>query len=111
LPWAGELVSSLSHYDLVGFQTKRDTWNLTDFVTRVAGGSETNGECELDLLADEGFEELAISGKHADAAGRLPPFHRDPFDRMLIAQARAEDLTLVTHDEAIRDYDVLTLPV
>ena len=47
LPWAGELMSWLSRYDLVGFQTKRDKWNMTDFLTRVAGGSETDGECRL----------------------------------------------------------------
>ena len=43
-----------------------------------------------------GFADLAISSEHAIAAGRLPLIHRDPFDRMLVAQAQCEDFTLVT---------------
>jgi PIN domain nuclease of toxin-antitoxin system len=41
---------------------------------------------------------------HAAAAAALPPFHRDPFDRMLIAQAIVEQLTLVTNDSAFKRY-------
>jgi PIN domain nuclease of toxin-antitoxin system len=44
------------------------------------------------------------------AAGRLPLIHRDPFDRMLVAQARCEDLTLVTRDSNCQQYDVAILP-
>lgn len=51
-----------------------------------------------------GFEPLAISFADAEATALLPPLHRDPFDRMLVAQARAEGLTLVTRDPAIRAY-------
>jgi len=47
---------------------------------------------------------LPIALDHALAAGALPPHHRDPFDRMLIAQAQLEGLTLVTADETIRQY-------
>jgi PIN domain nuclease of toxin-antitoxin system len=50
------------------------------------------------------FEPLPITLAHALAAGALPPHHRDPFDRMLIAQAQLEGLTLVTHDERFRPY-------
>lgn len=53
-----------------------------------------------------GFEQLPILFAHADAAGRLPPHHQDPFDRMLVAQARSEGLVLVTHDRRIEPYDV-----
>lgn len=60
-------------------------------------------------VADSGFEELSIRFQHADLAGRLPRHHDDPFDRMLIAQAMLERLTLVTHDERIRPYDVPVL--
>jgi PIN domain nuclease of toxin-antitoxin system len=59
--------------------------------------------------AEEGFEELAIGIEHAVASAELPAHHRDPFDRILIAQARLEALTLVTADAAIRRYDVETL--
>lgn len=57
-----------------------------------------------------GFNALPISIAHATAAGRLPRHHDDPFDRMLIAQAFAEGLTIVTHDKRFADYDVATLP-
>lgn len=63
-------------------------------------------ESVIDLLQDEGFEELSITAKHAAAAASLPALHRDPFDRMLVAQARLDGLILVTHDERIRAYDV-----
>lgn len=52
------------------------------------------------------LQQLSIGFDHAIEAGRLPLHHRDPFDRMLVAQARLERLTLVTRDSAINDYDV-----
>ena len=55
---------------------------------------------------EAGFEPLAIGFEHAQAASELPRHHRDPFDRMLIAQALIEGLTIVTRDRAFRDYDV-----
>lgn len=60
-------------------------------------------------VRDSGFGELPISFEHAITAGRLPLIHRDPFDRMLVAQARCDDLTLVTRDSDIAQYDVRTL--
>lgn len=47
--------------------------------------------------------------KHAAALRRLPPLHRDHFDRLLIVQAQVEQLTLVTQDEQFRSYDVALL--
>ena len=55
------------------------------------------------------FDVLAITLAHALAAGALPPHHRDPFDRMLVAQAQEGGLTLVTHDARMRPYDVAVL--
>lgn len=57
-----------------------------------------------------GFTELAFTLKHGSAMRELPLHHRDPFDRMLIAQARVEGLTLVTADRAMSAYDVPILP-
>ncbi len=51
------------------------------------------------------FEELAVTHAHALAVAALPPHHRDPFDRVLVAQAQVEGLTLVTADAAIEPYD------
>ena len=61
-------------------------------------------------LAQEGFHPLPITLEHALAAGALEPHHRDPFDRMLIAQAQVEDLVLVTADPQLAKYDVRLLP-
>ncbi|MBO0839186.1 MAG: type II toxin-antitoxin system VapC family toxin [Actinobacteria bacterium] len=60
-------------------------------------------------IRESGFRELSIRSDHATAAGRLPMIHRDPFDRMLIAQARCDDLTLVTRDPRCRKYEVQVL--
>src|SRR5260221_8438539 len=51
-----------------------------------------------DLLDPNGFTELPVTIEHATAVESLPPIHGDPFDRLLIAQARVEDLVLVTSD-------------
>lgn len=64
---------------------------------------------DLDAVVDEDFEHLPITFAHARRAAQLPPHHRDPFDRMLVAQAQAEDLTLVTRDRRISSYDVTLL--
>lgn len=55
-------------------------------------------------LFDNGYAELAITGVHAAALMSLPPLHKDPFDRMLVAQATIEGLTLVTSDPAVAKY-------
>jgi PIN domain nuclease of toxin-antitoxin system len=57
-----------------------------------------------------GFLPLPISIAHGVAAGQLARHHEDPFDRMLIAQAQAEGLTIVTRDKRFADYDVALLP-
>lgn len=63
------------------------------------------------LLRDSGFVELPIDHRHGTVAGRLPLIHRDPFDRMLVAQAQCEGLRLVTADPWCQKYDVGILPV
>jgi PIN domain nuclease of toxin-antitoxin system len=62
-----------------------------------------------DILVRMGFDTLPILPAHAIAAGSLPRHHDDPFDRMLIAQARVESLTLVSSDQAVALYDVPVL--
>ena len=61
-----------------------------------------------EVLAND-MTELPISIGHATAAGALPPLHADPFDRVLVAQARLEDLTLVTRDPRLGQYGVPVL--
>jgi PIN domain nuclease of toxin-antitoxin system len=68
---------------------------------KVQGGAEV---ARREIVTASGARELAIASEHALAAADLPPLHRDPFDRMLIAQAMLAGLVLVTADEAIRQY-------
>lgn len=60
----------------------------------------------VEQLESEGFDPLPITAAHAEQAPALPPHHRDPFDRMLVAQAQLETLVLVTADRAFADYEV-----
>jgi PIN domain nuclease of toxin-antitoxin system len=60
-------------------------------------------------MRTQGFQELPISIRHAEAAGALPGPHRDPFDRMLIAQALVEDFDLVSNERAFDAYGVRRL--
>jgi PIN domain nuclease of toxin-antitoxin system len=55
-------------------------------------------------LLDDGYEELPILSQHAVALSSLPPIHKDPFDRILIAQAMVEGITLLTADRVISQY-------
>lgn len=55
-------------------------------------------------LLDSGWRELSISSEHAIATLDLPAIHKDPFDRMLLAQAEVEGLTLVTSDDIVARY-------
>lgn len=61
------------------------------------------------IIKDQGFELLSITADHAYAAGDLPLHHRDPFDRMLIAQAGLEGLSVITHDKIFKKYAVSLL--
>ena len=55
-------------------------------------------------LLENGYTELAVTGLHVLAVDLLPPIHKDPFDRILIAQARTEGITLLTADEVVARY-------
>jgi PIN domain nuclease of toxin-antitoxin system len=57
-----------------------------------------------DKIADSGFQELPVSVTHTLALERLPLHHRDPFDRILLAQAHVEHLRLLTYDVGLKPY-------
>ena len=61
------------------------------------------------LISDSGFETLTIRWEHAWRAGQLPWHHRYPFDRLLLAQALVDDLTIMTRDPAFVAYDPLLM--
>lgn len=81
-------------------------WELA--IKQARGKLEMPGSL-LDTLAEEKIEELKISSAHALRAGGLAHHHRDPFDRMLIAQAQVEGMTLLTGDGQCAAYDVALL--
>ena len=56
------------------------------------------------VLLEHDYHELAVTGRHAAAVDQLPPIHRDPFDRILVAQAQIEAITLLTADKRVRRY-------
>lgn len=60
-------------------------------------------------VESSGFEKLSITLAHAERAAKLPRHHSDPFDRMLVAQAEIEGLTLVTKDRALSHYGVAVI--
>lgn len=60
-------------------------------------------------VMDDGVSSLGITAEHALHLATLPPRHRDPFDRLLVAQAQVEGLTLVSADADVLGYDVATI--
>lgn len=72
---------------------------------RLPGATDVAGDIG-GAVASQGFTELEISIRHAQRAGRLAGEHRDPFDRMLIAQAQIEDLSVVSNDGVFDTYAV-----
>lgn len=83
-------------------------WELS--IKAFLGKLDLNGADLVEEIAENDFTELPMTARHSVAAATLPRHHDDPFDRMLIAQARSEGLTVVTRDSAFRDYDVDILP-
>ena len=61
------------------------------------------------LIAADDFTELPLTLDHTEVLATLPPHHTDPFDRALVAQARVEGATLVSHDRALEPYGVPTI--
>lgn len=72
-----------------------------------AGKLEANIEELIENIQPNGFIELPISANHAKQAAQLPDIHRDPFDRMLVAQSLCEPLRLLTADAQVAKYSVL----
>lgn len=65
----------------------------------------------MEEIEENDFIELPMTARHSHAAATLPRHHDDPFDRMLIAQARIEGPTVVTRDPAFRDYSLDIIPI
>jgi len=59
-------------------------------------------------LLENGYTELSVTSRHTLLVADLPPIHKDPFDRILIAQAKAEGITLLSSDETVSQYSPVT---
>lgn len=79
-------------------------WEIA--IKRAIGKLEVRPALVAELLAGGGATELVVSVAHGTEVERLPMHHRDPFDRLLVAQARVEGAVIVSSDEALRAYDV-----
>lgn len=82
------------------------TVTLWELAIKQSLGKLTAPDDLPELVMDNRFRLLPVMPPHAIAAARLPAIHRDPFDRVLVAQAVAEELTLVSRDADIHRYDV-----
>lgn len=81
-------------------------WELT---IKAALGKLRTPDDLMGQLVRHRFSPLDVTVGHAVAVGQLPDHHADPFDRLLVAQARTDRLTLVTRDQQIERYEVRTL--
>ncbi|HBP87850.1 MAG TPA: PIN domain nuclease [Nitrospiraceae bacterium] len=81
-------------------------WEIS--IKRALGKLQAPDELE-EVLESNSFHHLPISIRHGLVAGNLPRHHDDPFDRMLIAQAQTEQLTIITHDPRMEPYGVSIL--
>jgi PIN domain nuclease of toxin-antitoxin system len=90
------------------FVSAASAWEIS---IKKAAGRLAAPDDLLAVLSANQFETVAITAGHALLAGALPPYHADPFDRMLIAQAQMEQFTFVSVDSRFADYDVRLLPL
>lgn len=88
------------------FVSAASAWEIA---IKVRLGKVTMPDDLAEQLAANSFTALPVQVPHALAVRRLPDHHRDPFDRLLVAQAQMERLTVVTADETIPRYDVAVL--
>ena len=96
-------VDIITEPDNLAFVSAATGWEIT--VKKMIGKLEAPDDLPVALAANN-FLELQITIEHSQQLYRLPLYHQDPFDRMMIAQAMSEDLTLMTRDTKIALYDI-----
>jgi PIN domain nuclease of toxin-antitoxin system len=84
------------------FEPPARIWEISIKVS--LGKLEADPRVILEALEPAGLRKLSVSGEHAAKVYELPPLHRDPFDRLLLAQALSEPLTLLTDDDVLGQY-------
>ncbi len=92
----------------VVYVSAASVWEIS--IKRALGKLVAPAEIES-VITKTGFRPLPITLAHAEQVATLPPLHADPFDRMLVAQAGLEGLTLATRDARLKGYDVSILDV
>jgi len=90
------------------FVSAASAWEVV--IKQSLGKLRIDGDFEAEVRGN-GFALLPISFSHAAEIGHLPPLHRDPFDRMLVAQSRVENLSLMTADTEILSYPTQTISI
>lgn len=96
-------IEAISNQDNDIFVSAASIWEIA--IKKQKGLLEAPDDFDS-IIVEEGFKQLPISLYHAEQAGELELHHKDPFDRMLVAQAQAEGLTLMTSDNEIPKYSV-----
>jgi PIN domain nuclease of toxin-antitoxin system len=79
-------------------------WEIAIKNAKVLDSFQASPSLVREALLENGYIELDVTGRHAAAIGNLPPIHKDPFDRILIAQAMVEGITLLTADPVVAQY-------
>ena len=104
---SGEARTAIASTESGVFVSAASIWEIA--IKKGIGKLAAPDDLEQQLEHHE-FEPVPVSVRHALAAGGLPRHHDDPFDRMLVAQAQVERLTIVTRDPRMSAYDVPILP-
>jgi PIN domain nuclease of toxin-antitoxin system len=87
------------------FVSAASIWEIS--IKSALGKLEADPQEVLAAISPAGFVLLPITGEHAAKVRELPTLHKDPFDRMLVAQASVEPMILLTNDEALRKYGTI----
>lgn len=103
----GSLRATLQDPENLVYASAASVWEMA--IKQAAGKVSFPFDALAAALRRADLLELPITMRHAEAAASLPPLHRDPFDRMLVAQAQVEGLSLVSRDPAVRQYQVTVL--
>jgi PIN domain nuclease of toxin-antitoxin system len=91
------------------FVSAASVWEIA--IKSALGRLEADASTMPRVIEESGFLELAVSARHAAGVELLPPHHKDPFDRLLVAQAVAEPLRLMTADSVLQQYSELVILV
>ena len=104
----GEAREAMAEPTAVVYVSAASIWEIS--IKSALGKLDIDGDPVKEIWAN-GFVELPMTAQHAYRAGQLPRHHDDPFDRMLIAQAQLESLTLLSQDKVFTAYSVPLFPM